>query len=59
MTPQEFIRKNLISELEKLKVPFAKQQSLADEGVRYWLTQSKFKKGAWQDTLAYVKKLVK
>jgi len=58
MTPDEFIRENIKKELERMGVPFANQLSLADEGVRYWRQQARFKKGAWQDTIAYIKKLV-
>lgn len=58
MTPDEFIRKNIMTELEQLGVPFAKQLSLAGEGVRYWRQTAKFKKSAWADTISYVKKLI-
>lgn len=56
MTPEQFIRKNLSQELEKLKIPFARIDGLADEGVRFWRERAKFNKGAWIDTLAYTKK---
>lgn len=59
MTPEDFIRKNLAAELAKMKVPFAKSLGLVDEGVRYWKETAKFSKGAWADTLQYVKKRAK
>lgn len=59
MTPEQFIHKNLIAELERMKVPFAEQNALAVEGLRYWKEQAHFKKSAWADTLAYVKKRMK
>lgn len=58
MSPDEFIRKNIMTELERIGVPFAQQLSLADEGVRYWRQTAKFKKSAWADTISYVKKHV-
>jgi len=59
MTPEQFIHRNLIKELDRMKVPFADQASLADEGLRYWKESAHFKKSAWADTLAYVKKRMK
>lgn len=59
MTPEEFIRKNLSAELERLKVPFARRIGLVEEGIRYWKETAKFSKGAWADTLQYVKKRAK
>ena len=56
MTPEEFIRKNLKSELEKIKTPFSMIERLADEGVSYWRESARFKKSPWVDTLSYVKK---
>ena len=59
MSPEQFIKANLLKELEKMKLPFADQLSLAEEGLRYWKESAHFKKSAWADTLAYVKKRMK
>lgn len=59
MSPEEFIRQNLLKELDRLKVPFAEQDALANEGLRFWRESSRFKKGAWQETLSYVKKRIR
>lgn len=57
MTPSEFIRKNLAEQLTK--DGYKAVDSLADEGLRYWRESAQFRKSAWADTLAYVRKRAK
>jgi hypothetical protein len=57
MTPEQFIRKNLADQL--IKDGCKSVDSLADEGLRYWRESAQFRKSAWADTLAYVKKRAK
>ncbi len=57
MTPEQFIRKNLADQLTK--DGYKSVDSLADEGLLYWRESARFRKGAWADTLAYVKKRAK
>ena len=57
MTPEQFIRKNLADHLAREGQKDV--DGLADEGLRYWRESAQFKKGAWAETLAYVKKRAK
>lgn len=57
MTPSEFIRKNLSDQLTT--DGYKAVDSLADEGLRYWRESAQFRKSAWADTLAYMRKRAK
>ncbi|MBP5969915.1 hypothetical protein [Pseudomonas iridis] len=59
MTPHEFIEKNVLDELRKLKFPEGVCFSVARDSVDYYRQRSMFSKSVVLDVLAWSKKRAK